>query len=87
MQTIFEIIRTIDFSRIRPAVLIYEHKHLGPADRLACWRLLRANGYRCAAGWSDTLAILAGQSASLASAAMAASVLPAPFEYRTARRC
>jgi FkbM family methyltransferase len=82
----FAIIRTIDFSRIRPLVLIYEHKHLRPAARLACWRLLRANGYRCAADWSNTLAILAGQSASMASAAIAASVLPAPFEYRTAQR-
>jgi FkbM family methyltransferase len=69
----FEIIRTIDFSRIRPLVLIYEHKHLGRADRLACWRLLRANGYRCAADWSNTLALLAGESASMASAANGAS--------------
>jgi FkbM family methyltransferase len=82
----FEIIRTIDFSRIRPLVLIYEHKHLGRADRLACWRLLRANGYRCAADWSNTLALLAGESASMARAAKAASAIPAPFEYRTARR-
>jgi FkbM family methyltransferase len=65
----FEIIRTIDFSRIRPLVLIYEHIHLGRADRLACWRLLRANGYRCAADWSNTLALLAGESSCAASAA------------------
>jgi FkbM family methyltransferase len=82
----FEIIRTIDFARIRPAVLIYEHKHLGPSDRLACWRLLGAHGYRCAADWSNTLALLAGQSASLAGAAKAAPAIPRPFEYRTARR-
>jgi FkbM family methyltransferase len=65
----FEIIRTIDFARIRPLVLIYEHIHLGRADRLACWRLLRANGYRCAADWSNTLALLAGRSSCAASAA------------------
>jgi FkbM family methyltransferase len=69
----FEIIRTIDLSRIRPSVLIYEHAHLGRADRLACWRLLRAHGYRCAADWSNTLALLAGQSSFAASAAAAAS--------------
>jgi FkbM family methyltransferase len=56
----FEIIRTIDFSRIRPAVLVYEHIHLSRADRLACWRLLQTNGYRCAAAWSNTLALLGG---------------------------
>jgi FkbM family methyltransferase len=76
----FEIIKTIDFSRIRPLVLIYEHIHLCEGDRLACWRLLRANGYRCAASWSNTLALLAGQSRSIASAAVDASALPLPLE-------
>jgi FkbM family methyltransferase len=82
----FAIIRTIDFSRIRPLVLIYEHKHLGPAGRLACWRLLRANGYRCAADWSNTLGVLTDQSTSVASAVKAASASPVPLEYCAARR-
>jgi FkbM family methyltransferase len=72
----FEIIRTTDFSRIRPLVLIYEHKHLRQADRVACWRLLQANGYRCAAGWSDTLAILDGLSSRAPGAANGASKGP-----------
>jgi FkbM family methyltransferase len=62
----FEIIKGLDFAKIRPLVLIYEHIHLCQADRLACWHLLAANGYRCAAGWSDTLAIRAGQSSGAA---------------------
>jgi FkbM family methyltransferase len=62
----FEIIKGLDFAKIRPLVLIYEHIHLCRADSLACWHLLAANGYRCAAGWSDTLAIRAGQSSGAA---------------------
>jgi FkbM family methyltransferase len=71
-----EIIRTIDFPRIRPLVLIYEHSHLGQADRVACWRLLQARGYRCAAGWSDTLAILSDRSSLAAGAANGAAAAP-----------
>jgi FkbM family methyltransferase len=54
----FEILRTVDFSRIRPALILYEHSHLGVHDQRACWRLLAAAGYRCRAGWADTLALL-----------------------------
>jgi FkbM family methyltransferase len=72
----FEIIQTIDFSRISPLVLIYEHKHLGRADRVASWRLLQANGYRCAAAWSDTLAILDGPRSRIPDAANGTSKGP-----------
>jgi FkbM family methyltransferase len=53
----FEIIKSIDSCRIRPTILIYEHIHLAARDRLACWRLLRSQGYRCAADWMDTIAL------------------------------
>ncbi|MGH6899063.1 MAG: FkbM family methyltransferase [Geminicoccaceae bacterium] len=55
----FGIIKTIDFSRSRPTILVYEHIHLTARDRRACWKLLRSNGYRCAADWMDTVAIQA----------------------------
>jgi FkbM family methyltransferase len=42
----YEIIKTIDFSRIRPALIIYEHIHLSEADAAACSALLRRAGYR-----------------------------------------
>jgi FkbM family methyltransferase len=54
----FEILKAIDFTRIRPEMLLYEHIHLSATDRRACWRLLAGLGYRCRAGWSDTLALL-----------------------------
>jgi FkbM family methyltransferase len=72
----FEIIKSIDFSKMRPSVLIYEHIHLCRADRLACWDLLQTCGYRCAAGWSDTLALLDGEPASAAGASNRASTMP-----------
>lgn len=43
----FEIIKTIDFKKIRPSVLIYEWKHLSNVDLKACRSLLRRNGYYC----------------------------------------
>ena len=73
----YEIIQSVDFSRIRPTVLIYEHSHLDRADRLACWHLLQANGYRCAANWSNTLALLDGPAWRSAGAASRASLRPA----------
>jgi FkbM family methyltransferase len=54
----FEILKTVDFARLRPAVILYEHIHLDPDDQRACWRLLGGLGYRCRAGWADTLALL-----------------------------
>lgn len=41
----FEIIKTVDFKKIRPSVLIYEWKHLSAEDLLECRKLLRRNGY------------------------------------------
>ena len=51
----YEVIKLIDFSAHRPALLLYEHKHLSPADRAACRRLIEAQqGYDDEAG-HDTL--------------------------------
>jgi hypothetical protein len=41
----YEIIKTIDFKKIRPSVLIYEWKHLLDADLKESLNLLRKNGY------------------------------------------
>lgn len=40
-----EIVKTIDFEHRRPALLIYEHKHLDDSQRQECQGLLRAHGY------------------------------------------
>jgi FkbM family methyltransferase len=41
----FEILRTVDWSDIRPLLLIYEHKHFSAETRLECQNMLRRNGY------------------------------------------
>lgn len=40
-----EILRLVDFERLRPIVVVYEHHHLAPEDRAACRALLEAWGY------------------------------------------
>lgn len=46
----FEIIKTIDFSRIRPRIIRYESALLSEEDNLACVELLLAQGYGL---WDD----------------------------------
>jgi len=55
----YEIIKQIDFSRIRPKVIIYEHKHLSRSDRLTCEKLLKDLDYRLSKHFSNTLAYIA----------------------------
>ncbi|MGH8602736.1 MAG: FkbM family methyltransferase [Gammaproteobacteria bacterium] len=41
----YEILKQVDFKRLPPAIIRYEHKHLSRAHRLACERSLTAHGY------------------------------------------
>ena len=52
----FKVLSTIDFSSIRPAVIVYEHMHLQVAEREASKSLLEANGYSLVVYDGDTLA-------------------------------
>lgn len=52
----FEIIRSIDFAQVKPAIIHFEHMVLSQADRNACLELLAAHGYRFMLEDSDTLA-------------------------------
>jgi FkbM family methyltransferase len=52
----FEVIKQIDFQRYRPAVLLYEHKHL-QADEQACASCLEQQGYELIVEEGDTLAV------------------------------
>jgi FkbM family methyltransferase len=59
----FEIIKTIDFARRKPLFVVYEHKHLSPADRAACRALLTAAGYETLEDGGDTLCLDAAEAA------------------------
>jgi FkbM family methyltransferase len=49
-----EIVASIDFDRIRPRLLIYEHHHLADDVRAECERRLRGLGYELVADGLDT---------------------------------
>ncbi|MEO0778363.1 MAG: FkbM family methyltransferase [Bacteroidota bacterium] len=51
-----EILKTIDFERVRPKMLIYEHRHLSPADYELTLNLLRPLGYHLFKDEYDTVA-------------------------------
>jgi FkbM family methyltransferase len=53
----FEVLKLLDFDRIQPAVIRYEHRHLGPADRHACRVFLARRGYRILGMEFDTGAV------------------------------
>lgn len=52
-----EILKIIDLARYSPAVLIYEHVFLSPADRLECRKLVETHGYDCTEEDMDTLCV------------------------------
>jgi FkbM family methyltransferase len=54
----FEIIKLIDFEKIRPRLIRYEHRHLRPGDKHACKALLARHGYQTLEMQFDTGAAL-----------------------------
>ena len=54
----YEIIKTINFDRIKPTILRYEHMHLQKSDQEECLDLLVSNGYRITFEFADTIAYL-----------------------------
>jgi hypothetical protein len=41
----FEILRSLDFARVTPTLLMFEHQHLSVADKQNAYGLLAAAGY------------------------------------------
>lgn len=52
----FEILKMIDFARLRPTIICFEHAHLTKAQMNAAAALLRAQGYRMTRDNLDTIA-------------------------------
>ena len=52
-----EIVHSIDFSRRRPQLLVYEHYHLEPRERLATAAHLRESGYETMEEGFDTFCV------------------------------
>ena len=53
----YEVIKAIDFHRVKPTVIIYEHKVLSLEDFKSSVKLLRQNGYRLWSTTADTIGI------------------------------
>lgn len=52
-----EILRSVDFGRLRPAIVLYERHHLTDPEREAAASLLRSHGYELRDEGLDTLAV------------------------------
>lgn len=52
----YKIIKSIDFDRIRPEIIRYEHVHLNDKDRRECIAILASRGYTVIEMFPDTLA-------------------------------
>lgn len=53
----YEVLKQFDFERFRPAVVLYEHKHLKPELRAQAQALLKGYGYILRPRIDDTLAL------------------------------
>lgn len=53
----YEIIKTIDFQKTRPDIILFESKHLVNEDYKQCVKLLKKNGYVAYKNNIDTIAI------------------------------
>jgi len=53
----FEIIKMVDFARIKPRIINYEHCNLNWDDQAACRKLLTDQGYGFATYHGDTVAV------------------------------
>lgn len=51
------ILKAAELEKLKPALILYEHKHLSAADQNECCDMLRALGYQLYIHWEDTLAI------------------------------
>ena len=53
----FEILKRLDFEKVHPAMIRYEHRHLRPGDQRACQAYLAQRGYRILEMQFDTGAV------------------------------
>jgi FkbM family methyltransferase len=52
----YEIIKQIDFQKVAPKIIVFEHKHLSAQDRADCEALLNRNRYVISRHYSNTMA-------------------------------
>jgi FkbM family methyltransferase len=77
----FEIIKTIDFKKIKPPIIRFEHSHLSTTDTEACYDLLIRHGYLLGRGPSDTVAYAEEQLLSSTDTASTAARRPGEIQF------
>ena len=55
------IIRSIDFSKLRPRILRFEYRHMGDRNADECLSFLAGHGYRFVMDERDIIAVLVGE--------------------------
>src|SRR5262249_7339529 len=55
-----EILKSIDFDKVRPTLIFFEQIHLKPNERFECYTLLKRVGYELLEHHANTLALQAG---------------------------
>ncbi len=53
----YEVLKMFPFCTFQPKVVIFEHSHLNPSDRMAATEMLEGQGYTVASYGADTLAL------------------------------
>jgi FkbM family methyltransferase len=53
----FEVLKTLDFERTPPRLVVWEHQHLSPEDAQACRRYLQERGYAVRGLSKDSVAL------------------------------
>ena len=54
----YEIIKLVDFDKVKPKIINFEHKHIPRSQRWECYRFLGTHGYDLATYGTDTVAFL-----------------------------
>lgn len=54
----YEIIKSVDFNKFKPKMILYEHIHLSEEDKLECMNYLRSKNYSFIIHEMDTFAFL-----------------------------
>jgi hypothetical protein len=54
----YGVIQSLDFSKFKPVLILYEHRHLTQNESVQLISLLRSHGYKFLYTMHDTLAIL-----------------------------
>ncbi len=53
----YKVLAQLDFSKYRPAIVLFEHRHLSDEEKQNAASLLKSEGYRCRHCGADTLAV------------------------------